>query len=399
MALQSYFLAIPDIHKNVLDFFLKNRYNEKQALYLRTGQFSLGGANMNFAKKITAFLLTAMLCISLTSCGDDGVAAEFDGQEIPAGVYILQQVMALNEAQQSENYDSSLEDIWDNTIEDKSLEEWVNEKALEYLKNYVAVEQWFDEEGLTLSEEDLESIDYTVESTWPNYEDSYNDIGIAESSYELYQTNQYKYNLLFQKYYGEDGTEPITDDDLMEYYQTDFAQFQMISFSTLDPSTYEAMDDAEKEEVKEKAESYLQRAQDGEDMVTLINERAKEYAEERGQEEPEIDETQTYVRTIKKDTSSYYVSDDVRDAIFSQAEIGEPILLSDDNGYYVIKRQEVSPTEDDFEELKESLLYDLKGEDFQDIVTQRGKEVSVSLHDDSIKDYKATKLSKLFETN
>ena len=137
-----------------------------------------------------------------------------------------------------------------------------------------------------------------------------------------YQTNQYKYNLLFQKYYGEDGTEPITDDDLMEYYQTDFAQFQMISFSTLDPSTYEAMDDAEKEEVKEKAESYLQRAQDGEDMVTLINERAKEYAEERGQEEPEIDETQTYVRTIKKDTSSYYVSDDVRDAIFSQAEIG-----------------------------------------------------------------------------
>lgn len=354
---------------------------------------------MNFAKKITAFLLTAMLCFSLTSCGDDGVAAEFDETEIPAGVYILQQVIAFNDAQQSEDYDSSLEDIWDNKIEEKSLEDWINEKALQYLKNYAAVEKWFDEEGLTLSEEDLESIDYSVESTWSTYEDKYTDLGIAKSSYELYQTNQYKYTLLFKKYYGENGTEPVSDDDLKEYYQTDFAQFQMISFSTLDPSTYEEMDDTQKAEVKTKAEDYLKRAQDGEDMVDLINERSKEYAQELGQEEPEIDETQTYVRTIKKDTSSYYVSDDVRDDIFSEAKIGEPILLSDENGYYVIKRQEVSPTEDDFAELKESLLYDLKGEDFENIVTEKGSETEIKLHDNSIKRYKVEKLSKLLETN
>lgn len=370
---------------------------KKQALFLQTGQFSLGGTIMNIAKRITAFLLGAVMCISLTSCGDDGVAAELGETEIPAGVYILQQVIAFNEAQQAEGYDSSLKDIWENKIEEKPLEDWINEKALEYLKNYAAVEQWFEEEGMTLSEEDQESIDYTVESTWSTYEKKYNQIGIAKSSYELYQTNQYKYSLLFKKYYDKDGTEPISDEDLKEYYQTDFAQFQMISFSTLDPSTYEALDDTKKAEVKEKAEAYLKRAQDGEDMVALINERAKEYAKERGQDEPEIDEEQTYVRTIKKDTSSYYVSDDIRDNIFSQAKIGEPILLSDSNGYYVVKRREVSPSEDDFTELKDSLLFDLKGDAFKEIVTKKGEEVTLKLHEASIKDYKATKLSKLLE--
>lgn len=350
---------------------------------------------MNIMKKIVALLLVAAMCISFTACGDDGIAMEINGEEIPAGVYILQQISALNSATQSEEFDSTLKDIWDNELEGKSLAEWVKDEAMKDMQIYGQVEKMFDEYGLTLSEDDLNAIAYTVETYWPNYESTYQKVGISKSSYELYETNNYKYQKLFLYYYGENGTEPVSDDELKEYYSTDFAQFQMIAFSTLNRETYEEMESADKAKVKATAQSYLDRAKNGEDMVDLINERTIEYAAETDQETPEIDESATYITTVKKDTSSYYVSDTIRDEVFSNVDIGEIVLLTDDSGYYVVKRLEVSTDTEDFEDLRDSLLSELKSEDFLTVVTDLSSEITLDLHDSSIKRYKVKKLDKI----
>lgn len=350
---------------------------------------------MKIMKKITALLLTAAMCLSFTACSDDGIAMEIEGQEIPAGIYIIQQLSALNEAVDSEDYNAEI-GMWDNEIDGKPIIEWVEDKAMENMKVYGQINKMFDEANLELDEDALDAIDYAVETYWPTYEAAYQKIGISKSSYELYETNNQKYKMLFLHYYGENGTEPIKDEDLKDYYATDFAQFQVIGFSTLDPKTFTALEGTAKQAVKENAQAYLKRAQDGEDMVDLINERAAEYAKELGEDAPEVDESADYIYTIKKDTDSYYVSSDVAADIFSSVDIGEIALLDDNNGYYVVKRLEVSPDQEDFEELRNTLLADLKNDDFVEILTAKSADLDVKLHEKSIKRYKVKKLDKLF---
>ena len=77
--------------------------------------------NMKFIKRATTAILAAVMCLSFSSCGDTSYIAKAEGETIPAGLYILSQYAALAEAQQTSGYDSSLKNIWDNKLENKSL--------------------------------------------------------------------------------------------------------------------------------------------------------------------------------------------------------------------------------------------------------------------------------------
>ena len=96
--------------------------------------------NMKFIKRATTAILAAVMCLSFSSCGDTSYIAKAEGETIPAGLYILSQYAALAEAQQTSGYDSSLKNIWDNKLENKSLKNWVNDRALELVKQYAEVE-------------------------------------------------------------------------------------------------------------------------------------------------------------------------------------------------------------------------------------------------------------------
>lgn len=345
-------------------------------------------------KKWVAGCLTAMMCISLTSCADTSWAAKYEDTTIPAGVYIMNQMTALNEARSHEDYDSELEDIWDNKIEDQSMEDWINDRAKELTEEYVQVRKQFGESGLTLSEEDLDAIDYSVESVWSSASDQYEDVGVSESSYEAMLIKTYEQQALFDAKYGEGGTDEVGDEDLMAYYKENYAQVQILSFSTYDSEAGAAMDDTAKAEVKKTADEYLERAKAGESMVTLINDKKVQDAKDAGQEEPEIDESADYMQTIQKSTSSYSVSDTLRDAIFADAKVGEPILLSDDNAYYLVLRHDVEEDAEGFEDAKSSLLYAMKSEEFNDSIAEQAEELEITWNDDALKKFKPEKLVK-----
>lgn len=345
---------------------------------------------MTLFKKISALLLTAVLCFSMTACTDTSYAMTQGESKVPAGIYILNQLTAFNEAQQHEDYDSS-KDVLDNTIEEVSITDWVNERAKELTKEYQAVEAWFAENELSLDDEDLESIEYTVDTNWKTYGSEYTEIGIAKSSYTALVTNGYKQQALFDSYYAEGGTEEISDDDLMAHFESDFALVKTIAFSTLN-SDGEAMSDDDKKAVEEKAKTYLEKANSGKDMDELINERTLEYAEENDQETPEIDEDADYMQVVKKGESSFYISQKLNTAIFESSKVGEASLLSDDNAYYVVMRYDPKEHEESFDEMRSSLLYDLKGDDFQEVLDGMAEELKVTWNDGALKKFKVKKL-------
>lgn len=346
---------------------------------------------MSLFKKISAAVIAGLLCFSMTACTDTTYAMTQGDTKIPSGIYILNQLTALNEAQQHEDYDSTLKNPLDNKIEDLSLSDWINQRAKELTKEYQVIESWFAEKGLSLDEEDLESIKYTVDTNWNAYSSSYTEIGIAKSSYTALVTNTYKEQTLFNSYYAKGGTEEISDEDLMAHFESDYALVKTITFSTLN-SDGEAMSSEEKAEVETKAKSYVERANKGENMDDLIEECMINYAEENDKETPEFEEDADYMQIVKKGESSLYVSTKLNTAIFESAKVGQAVLLSDDNAYYVVMRYDPDKNEDTFEEMRTSVLYDLKGEDFDQILADKADEMKVTWNDGAIKKFKAKKL-------
>jgi hypothetical protein len=348
---------------------------------------------MKAVKRLIAAVMAAMFCLSVTACGDTSYSAVAEGEKLPAGLYILCQLSALGEVSSQEDYDATLEDPWDNVIDGMKVEDWVNQRAQELLKTYVEVEKEFEEKGLELSEDDLKEVDNLVESNWPNYQETYEEYGISEDSYRLQITNSKKYTELFLHYYGEGGEEEITDDQLMAHYQEEYAQFKMISFSKYDSETGETMDDEGLADVKAEADRYLELAkEDGADFDALIEQYEKETStSDSTDEETDTEETNNMIM-IQKDEASYYVSSKLSSAIFEEAKIGEPILLSDDYGYYVVLRYDVADDETSYEQMRETVLYDLKKDDFDAVLLERAESLDFEMNQDAVKRYKATKL-------
>ena len=353
----------------------------------------------NLLKKASAAVLAAALCLSLASCGDTSYIAQAEGETIPAGIYILAQYYALGEAQSTEGYDSTLEDIWDNQLDGKPLETWVNDRAVELLQRYVEVEKEFVDQGLELDQDTLDSIATQVENYWASGEELYENIGVSQDSYELYLTNNQKYYELFDAYYGEGGTEEIPDEDLMAHYEGNYAEFKMISFSKTD-SSGETLDDEAMAELEDTANSYLQRAQDGEDFDALIAERADEVAEANGtdstdtSDEEDSSEEVNNMMMIRKDEASYVVSTSVANAIFDEAQIGAPILLSDDYGYYVVLRYDVTEDEETYAQMRQTVLLDLKQEDYDAVLLENAQSLDLVLNESAVNRYSPKKIVK-----
>lgn len=349
--------------------------------------------NMKFIKRATTAILAAVMCLSFSSCGDTSYIAKAEGETIPAGLYILSQYAALAEAQQTSGYDSSLKNIWDNKLENKSLKNWVNDRALELVKQYAEVEKEFKAEGLELDEDTIKEVDNTVESNWASVESLYTAIGVAKESYRSYLLNQQKYYEIFDAYYGEGGKEEISDDSLTAHYQENYAQFKAISFSKTD-SAGKDLDASALVELKNKADQYLERAKAGEDFDELIAQRKKEISTDTSDTEEEEDQEVNNMIMIKKDEASWYVSNKLSNAVFEEAEIGEPILLSDDNAYYVVLRYNVTDDEETYQKMRQSVLLDLKQDDFDEMLMTNAKSLDFTLNESAAKRYDPKKIEK-----
>ncbi|RHO86562.1 hypothetical protein DW049_10650 [Ruminococcus sp. AF41-9] len=117
-------------------------------------------------KHITLFTLCAFTVASLFT---NVQAAE--KTELSEGMYNWFLVQAYNSAC---SLNGGKEGLWDNEIEGKAAEEWIEDTAILYGKEYLASELKFDEEELTIEDSSLETMESTKERYWNElgYEDT-----------------------------------------------------------------------------------------------------------------------------------------------------------------------------------------------------------------------------------
>ena len=386
---------------------------------------------MNVLKKCTAALLSMLMLLSFFGCGErTAYVMKVDGVEVRAGIYIYYSIDAYFDALQilaeNENFnyasyktDKELKKaIKDKMVEGLPIQEWIQNKATEYCLQYVAIEKEFERLNLTLPEDTESEIDTYYLSSWAYLGDFYTASGIGEQTVKDVLLSSEKRNAIYQAYYGEDGSEGVTDESLRTYYKDNNARVEYVKIALTDGEGNLLKSDG-KAKMKAMAEQYLDRlkAQSSEEAMldefdAVISE-YKEYATSVSNaavtttdESGNLITTATTVKTTTTTTTSPYANESIiakvttapeseqkedetttapsytpsektYNFIFNDAKLGVPELIEEDEALYLVVRLNIEDrmTEDDLwsESNVENVRYAIYGEAFDQKVEDWAK--------------------------
>ena len=226
---------------------------------------------MSVFKRAAALLTAVSLAAVCSGCGmNTRTALTVDGYEVPAGVYIYYANTALNNALSQlaeENPDldtTDLKAVKAETLEGQDVLSWIQDKATEMCVNFVATEKKFDELGLTLDADAKNNISMMMDYYWSSNQTTYENNGISEASFEKIVTSSYKSDMLFMHFYGVDGEEGVTEDELYDYYAENNIRCQYVAVDLKDGEGNLLKSDG-KADMMDMVEEYRDRVEDAMD--------------------------------------------------------------------------------------------------------------------------------------
>lgn len=216
-----------------------------------------------FAAAAAAFALasTAYGCSApeaITFGKGTQTAMTIDGYEVPAGVFVYNEIYAYNNAayelyMKNGSY-PTLDDVKNANIESLSSSDWIQNKAVEYCRDFVANEKEFEKIGGQLSAEDLVEIEESLASSGASAVFAEN--GVGEESLRKIIENNYKQYYIFEHYYGLDAEKGCSEDELKEYYTDNNVRVKYFTVSMID-SNGEELSDSEKRKLNNLIDGYV----------------------------------------------------------------------------------------------------------------------------------------------
>lgn len=194
-----------------------------------------------FASAAAAFALAAASAScsapeAITFGKSAQTALSVDGYDVPAGVFIFNEISAYRSAMYDMYYKNgkmpTLEEIKNSTIEQLDATDWIQDNATDACKEYVANEKEFEKIGESLTADKLAE----VKDIALSYSDDslYKDNGVGEESFRKIIENSYKKEAVFKHYYGLDAEKGCSEDDLKSYYQDKTTRIKYFAISMQD---------------------------------------------------------------------------------------------------------------------------------------------------------------------
>ena len=220
-----------------------------------------------------------------------------------------------------------LTDLWSNEDMAKSLGASMPEAAEQQAIYARVVMQKFNELGLKLSyNEQKEMASVRRNSIANTSKDAYlNQIaqfGFSDQTYQNFMYISQCYQALNDYYFGENGVNTPSDEDIQKYYEDNYITAKHILITTVDPASGETK--RTDEEAKKEAQSILDRINAGEDFDTLMN----QYSEDTGLS----NNPNGYTFTEGQMVTEFY------DGAKAMAEDEVSELVKSSYGYHIIKR-------------------------------------------------------------
>ena len=174
-----------------------------------------------------------------------------------------------------------LTDLWSNKDMAKSLGASMPEAAEQQAIYARVVMQKFNELGLKLSyneQKEMASVrrNSIANTTKDAYLNQIAQFGFSDQTYQNFMYISQCYQALNDYYFGENGVNTPSDEDIQKYYEDNYITAKHILITTVDPASGETK--RTDEEAKKEAQSILDRINAGEDFDTLMN----QYSEDTG---------------------------------------------------------------------------------------------------------------------
>ena len=365
---------------------------------------------MSWLKKVAAAASASAIALSMASCGKDTTwGAEIDGTRLRAGILIYFQSGAISDAYSYMGEDD--ENVLDITIENQPAREWINNKAVESMRKYAAVENKFSELGLSFKNKEDELAKINSEQWWEYLGPYYEEVGVSEQSYLDVVINSEKKRALFDYYYGEGGEMEVSEEEIKSYLQDNYARIKYIEMPLKDGEGNILKSD-EKADILTMAEEYISRAENGESFDVISKEYEEYYAALSASDEDEEESFEAEgvelvdISAGEEDSASEgpdYGTVISKDNIVLSSAMIEKVFSGDmaENSYalveeyevcYIVYKMDLFADEEYLENNMSSARHALKDEEFDGIVDGWLASQNVIVNDASLKRYTLDKI-------
>ncbi len=334
-------------------------------------------------KKIIGVIVAAVMVLSLVGCstneGTENILTVGE-RELGAGIY----VGYLLDYYTSAGYQVMEDNIWDGIIDEKSVEDYIRDNAIDSVKRHIAIDMMYDEMGLVLSEETNALIERDIENLKSYTGDYYYKNGCGDESLESLIALEHKLAEMFIDIYYEDGTDAVPDAEKTEYYEDNYAEYRIMTFYYSDINNVPLEDDA-KEEVNEIAESYYERAQGDEDFDELAAEATEEMAAYIGAEDRYTEyDTENSYKVIKSDDTAN--DPELVEAIFDAQELVTEIYYGD-TAVYVFQKNSLDRDENLRDALEADIIASLRNEEFDAKIDEYEESLDIVMNEAAVDRY------------
>lgn len=381
-------------------------------------------------KKMSAVALCSAMALSLGACGnniagpDTTYAAVIDGYKVPAGVFIAMQMNSYYDAayyteptDESEETTASTEAsetaaseteattttaFTDKVIEDKPVRDWINDEATKSMQEFVAVENKFDELGLSFEDNEKEKTKVYLDSIWEYYGSNYENAGISENSQLLIMLNSTKKNKIFDYYYAEGGQDEISEADIRAYLDENNKRINYIKMELKDGEG-NLLKSEGKDEIKKMAEDYIKRIKGGEDFAAVSKEYSDYYDKLTADAAESTDDGADDESADTEETESSYTDNETviskdgtspSEAVVTKAfesKVGDVFLVEEDEVYYVVTVLDLYADENYYSDNESVVRHELRDDEFDKTVDSWTETQNVELNEAAYKRYKIEK--------
>lgn len=277
-------------------------------------------------------------------------------------------------------------DYWTEPMDDDST---VSEVFVDYINEYLITAKLyavqFDQLGLSFSEKEESTIQNalsdTIESIGGMSEfNSY--LSQLNYTYEEYLEEIYdsaKKSKVLAYYFGEDGEDPVSLQDIKDYYNVHNARIKVVYVLKVDGDTGEALSDEDLAAAKQKAQDALTAATTPSDTDTF-GDVIEIYSDAQLSQDDGI---------VISDDGSY--TDEITDAVM-ELEVGEVTMLDLDSAYMIIKRYDGTSDEVFTATLQQSTLETIRADEIEDMLEQWESAADIKINKKITKKYAPEKL-------
>lgn len=402
---------------------------------------------MRMLKRFAAGVVSvAMAAVMLSGCDSGRYVMSYGDTDVNAGIYIYNIVSELLDRQYTLYYTGSTNDIMQEKVDGKEMAVYLEENAMKKTKEYCAVVEKFEQIGLSLSDEDIKSISTSATNSYNAQKEMYDEMGISKESIKQMLRESLMKQRLFDYYYGEDGKQEPTDEDIEKYINDNYLRFKVITISKSTNSD-ETEKEKENKENQELADKYYSQATSKsfdsfDDVISDYNdyvEKQKEESSDTSDSSSETDSSSSKVGdtdsssqsdssledehdhdhdessdgTGSEETNKYLNESMINYAMYDEDDldtengklltqikdmsVGKAEKFENEDAYYIIIKGDVSLRSKEYAaDNHDTLLNEMFGKTFDETVEQWVEEMDIKVDSNSVKRYSAKSLYKRY---